>query len=78
MEQKIVQIMFVLGLVLLQVSISQSKGIVVAEKGRTSAKILISSVAANSEKIAAEDLAKYIEKMTGAKPEIISTEQEIS
>lgn len=78
MEQRIVQFVLMVCFILMQVSITYSKGIIIAEKGKTAAKILVSQQAGNFEKLAAEDLAKYIERMTGAKPEIISSQQEIS
>ncbi|HOQ82068.1 MAG TPA: hypothetical protein PLL89_03300, partial [bacterium] len=78
MEQKYFQLMLIAGLFLLQVSLCQSKALVIVDKGKTDAKVLISAQAGNFERLAAEDLAVYIEKMTGARPEIINTEQEIS
>ncbi|HPP08759.1 MAG TPA: DUF4838 domain-containing protein [bacterium] len=76
MEEKFVMMGLILGLMLLA-SVSYSKEIVIVDKGKTEAKILISWQASNFEKIAAGDLAKYIEKMTGAKVEIISSQQEL-
>lgn len=78
MEQKIFQVSLFLSFILLQISLGYAKGIVIVEKGKSNAKILISPQSSNFEKIAAQDLAGYIDKMTGAKIEIISTEQEIS
>jgi len=70
--------MLIAGLFLFQVSLCQSKALVIVDNGKTNAKVLVSAQAGNFERIAAEDLVTYIEKMTGAKPEIINTEQEIS
>ncbi|MCX7706176.1 MAG: DUF4838 domain-containing protein [bacterium] len=77
MEQKFFHVIVVICFIFLQASICYSKEIVIVEKGKTNAKILISPQAGNFERLAGEDLAKYIEKMTGVKPEIINTEQEI-
>lgn len=76
MEQKIFQFIFLCCFFLCALN-SYAKQIVIVEKGKTSAKILILPQSGNFEKLAAEDLAKYIEKMTGAKPEIISTDEQI-
>ncbi|MGC8805453.1 MAG: hypothetical protein ACP5QD_05935, partial [Candidatus Ratteibacteria bacterium] len=76
MEQKLFILGLILGLMFL-VSVSYSKEIVIVDRGKTEAKILISWQASNFEKIAAEDLAKYIEKMTATRPEIISSQQEL-
>jgi len=78
MEQKFVHLAFVLAAILLQVSFIYSKEIVIVENGQSNAKILVSANAGNFERLAAGDLAEYIEKMAGAKIEIISTEQKIT
>ncbi len=76
MEQKFVLAALMLSLMFV-VSSLYSKEIIVVDRGKTEAKIVISWQASNFEKIAAEDLAKYIEKMTGARPEVISSQQEV-
>ncbi|MCM8758951.1 MAG: hypothetical protein NC906_04170 [Candidatus Omnitrophica bacterium] len=78
MEQKFIQLFLIACIVLLQISISYAREIVIVEKGKSDAKILVSSQAGNFEKLAASDLAKYIEKMTGVRIEIINSEPQIT
>lgn len=78
MEHKFIQLLIIASFVFFQVSITYSREIVIFEKGKSNAKILVSPQAENFERLAATDLIKYIEKMTGAKIEIISTEPQIT
>lgn len=66
-----------LGLAVADGHVAQAQKMVIAEKGRTEARILIASQASPMERTAAQDLAAYIHRMTGAKPDIIQGEQGI-
>src|SRR5690606_37815605 len=50
--------------------------LIIADGGRTDAVIVVSPAAGEWEKRGAEDLALYIEKMTGAKPRLAATAEE--
>ncbi len=76
MEQKLIQVFLIACFVLL--NFSYSREIVIVDKGKSDTRILISPQASNFERLAASDLAKYIEKMTGVKIEIINSEPQIT
>jgi len=49
----------------------------ITRDGRTEASIVVSPEAGPEEKLAAEDLAKYIEIMSGARPAVADTREAI-
>ncbi len=57
---------------------SGADDLVIATAGRTNARIVVSATAATNEKLAAEDLAKYIGLMCGATPAIANTAETIA
>lgn len=63
--------------ILLAVSMSSllraEESLVIAAERKTTATVVVSPAASEWEKKAAEDLAKYIEQMTGAKPALANT-----
>lgn len=52
--------------------------LVIADQGKTAAVIVAAAQAGPEEKLAAQDLAKYIEMMSGAKPAIADTPEAIA
>lgn len=68
------QAVIVIGVVLTQARGMEAEEIVIAEKGRTEARILIAPQASSMERTAAVDLATYIHKMTSARPAVIQDE----
>ena len=58
--------------------ISGKDDLVITQAGTTSATIVVSADASKWEKRAAEDLQKYIERMSGAKPALAATPDAIS
>ena len=65
-------ILVAIGLVMSTQS-SRAADLVIAQNGKTTATVVVSPEAGPWEKRAAEDLQKYIEMMTGAKPALANT-----
>ena len=59
-------------------AIQDIQELVIADKGKTSAVIVIAEKAGPNEQLAAEDLAKYIAMMSGAAPTIANTPEAIA
>ncbi len=59
-------------------NIKDIQELVIADKGKSSAVIVIAEKAGPNEQLAAEDLAKYIAMMSGATPTIANTSDTIS
>nr|MDU9045067.1 hypothetical protein [Candidatus Electrothrix aestuarii] len=55
-----------------------SQELVIADKGKTTSVIVVTAKAGSNELLAAEDLAKYIEMMSGATPAIANTPKAIT
>lgn len=70
-------IMAGLALVLLFFSSCQSNELVLADKGRSDIPIVVTGDAGEATRQAANDLADYIEKISGARPEVMTAADEL-